>query len=86
MKKFDENLKKCKDILPEAAELEPGKYLKNDSENNILIIRNNDGCVIGLMDGSEWIHCYEFKGYIFIRYEPMTHGDMDWALSVAKTL
>lgn len=86
MKKFETNVQKCEVIIQASAELEPGKYLKKDGENNVLIIKNEDGYVIGLMEGEEWIHCYEFENETFSHYEPMTRGDMDWALSVAKKI
>ena len=82
MKNYEVNVRRCEEIIKEAAELDLGKYIKND----VLIIRNDGGWVIGLMDGSEWIHCYEFDNKGFVRYEPMTHSDMDWALSVATTI
>lgn len=82
MKLYEENVKKCEVIVKESAELEPGKYIKN----NVLIIKNDSDYVIGLMDGSEWIHCYEFENEKFLRYEPMERNHMDWALSVAKTI
>lgn len=86
MKQFEENVKKCEEIIKAVAGLEPGNYLKKDGENKYLIIKYENSCAIGLMDGSEWIHCYEFENNEFIRYEPMTYNDMDWALSKVKNL
>lgn len=81
-KNFEANVKKCEEILKETAELLPGQYLKN----GVLIIKYDGCCAVGLMEGSEWIHCYEFENEIFIRYEPMTRSDMEWALSDAKKI
>lgn len=86
MKQYEENVKKCEEIMKAAAELEYGKYLKKDGENDVLIIKNDDGWVIGLIEDDEWIHCYEFEEEKFLRYEPMEYGHMNWALSVAKTI
>lgn len=93
MKIFEENIKKCEEIILEAAELETGKYLKE----NVLIVRNGDGgWVIGLIeeneDHSECIQCYEFETNedtgkaTFLRYEPMERSHMNWAFSVAKNI
>lgn len=86
MKQFEENVKKCEKIIKAAAGLEPGNYLKKDGEEKYLIIKYENSCAIGLMDGSEWIHCYEFEEEKFLRYEPMEYGHMNWALSNANNL
>ena len=81
-KNFEANIKKCEEILKETAKLKPGTYLKP----GILIIKYDSCCAVGLMEGSEWIHCYEFEEEKFNRYEPMTRSDLDWALSEAKNI